>query len=596
MKKIKSVLSFLLPVFIFLFSCSEDDSLPTPTSFIASDGTYLGVIHLAYEGVPGAEIYEVYRLNNQTAEWQDISWTEQTNWDDQGYLLNNGEIVPGEVYQYKFRTHANGPGFGPYSEIETGYSFVPDEIEIISITRDNENNTNKIVWNDPNDYSNIQNITTIEFDIYSATEDNLDNFSKVGSSYNLNYNHYLGMYDTDKVYYYKIVAKYTYGVVDQHWSNFNKLYELSSDMTKEGSGGDGPDIISYTKTDLGTVSTSGESIAFTEIKQNGSNLYLGIFKDVAITGDGMPGVFKFNGSGWTEFGGALPTDIVNSSTIGAVGIASASSKVYLGALSSDSIYIVETDGSSWSNNLSRDNLGYSETPSAFDLEVLSDEVYLAVKVYPDWDLKVYKWSGTAWQTIGGDANGFITSGEDVFDVTLDNLNGTLYLSYHVDNSSNNTFHIKHLNGTSWDNDLEWTAEYITNLKIAKSSSDLYFISRSESLGSYKGGVYKVTSSTTVEELINENNTWFYTPYDITIDSDGNVIISSIKYESETLIYPSLSLYNGATWSTISGDFSEGIKPVSVHADGTSIYYIYGDKTNVTSWGDTKSLKSVKFTK
>jgi len=427
MKKIKSSFIFLLLSFIFLFSCNEDDSLPTPTSFIASDGTYLGVIHLAYEAVPGAENYVVYHLNNQTAEWQDISWTEQTNWDDEGYLLNNGELVPGEVYQYKFRTHANGPGYGPYSEIETGYTFVPEEIEILSITRDNENNKNNIVWNDPNDYTNIQNITALEFDVYVATEDNLENFNKVGSTYNLNYNHFLGIDNTDKIYYYKIVAKYTYGLVNQHWSNLNNQYELSSEMIKEGIGGGGPDIVSYSKTDLGTVLTSGESIAYTEIKQNGSNIYLGVFEDVNVVDDGKPGVYKFNGNAWSAYGGGLPADIANSNTIGEIGIAVGSTKVYLGALAYDSIYIVETEGSSWSNNLSTGNLGYAEAPSAFDLEVLNDEIYLAVKVYPDWHLKVFKWTGTTWQTVGGDVNGFITSGEDVFDVTLENLNGTLYL-------------------------------------------------------------------------------------------------------------------------------------------------------------------------
>ena len=61
-------------------------------------------------------------------------------------------------------------------------------------------------------------------------------------------------------------------------------------------------------------------------------------------------------------------------------------------------------------------------------------------------------------------------------------------------------------------------------------------------------------------------------------------------------YPNLSLYDGSNWNTISGDFSDGIEPISVHADGTDIYYVYGDKNNVTTWGDTKSIKSAKFTK
>ncbi len=595
MKKIKHILVFLLPVFLFLISCEEDE-LDKPTTFIASDGTYIGVVHLAYEEVPGAENYEVFRLNNETAEWQDISWTSQTNWDDIGWMLPNEEIIPGQVYQYKFRTHANGPGHGPYSEIETGYAFDPEEVTITEVTRDYAESENLIIWTDPNDYSPIQNIVLKQYLVYYATEDNLDNFHKAGNTTNLSYKHYV---DADEVYYYKIVTYYTYSITNSNWSTYNGYYEIENDITKEGSGSnnDDPEIISYTKTDLGTVVTSGDGIDFTEIKQNGSNIYLGVLEDVSVTGYGTPALYTLSGSSWTGTGGTLPSDITNSTSIGNMGIAPSSSKIYLAALDLDSIYIHESDGSTWSNNLAVGNMGFADSHSAIDIEVLNDELYLAAKVYPDWDLKIFKWTGTDWQTVGGDANGFIETGVDIFNVSLENYNETLYLTYTVKNADyNHTLHIKHLNGTSWNADLEWTADYIDDLKIAKGSSGLYFISRTQSLANYKGGVYKVTSATTVDELISENDYWFNTPYDITVDTDGNVIISSEKYESQTLNYPNLSLYDGSKWNTISGDFSDGIKPISVHADGTNIYYVYGDASNVTGSGQPKALKSMKLSK
>ncbi len=591
MKKIRHILVLLLPVFLFFISCEEDDTLPKPTTFIASDGTYIGVVHLAYETVPGAEIYEVYRLNDETAEWQDISWTEQTNWDDTGWKLPNDKIIPGQVYQYKFRTHAGGPGFGPYSEIETGYAFDPEEVTITEVSRDYEESENTIIWTDPNNYDPIQNIANKEYIVYYATEDYLDNFHEAGRTSDLSYEHHISSFNVDKVFYYKIVIRYT---TTSGWD-----YDVESDMVKEGGGSsnDDPDIISYTKTDLGTVVTSGEAIKFTEFKQTGSNIYLGVLEDVGVTGYGTPAVYMLSGNSWTGTGGTLPSDITNSTSIGHIGIAASSSKTYLASLDLDSIYIHESDGSTWSNNLAVGNMGFADSHSAIDIEVLNDELYLAAKVYPDWDLKIFRWTGTDWQTVGGDASGFITTGVDVFNVTLENYGGTLYLTYTIKNADyNHTLHIKHLNGTTWESDLEWTADNITELKIAKGSSDIYIISRSQSPASFRGGVYKVTSTTSVEELISENDYWFNTPYDITVDTDGNVIISSIKYESATLSYPNLSLYNGNTWNTISGDFSDGMTPVSVHADGTTLYYVYGDKGNVTTWGDTKSIKSAKFTK
>ncbi len=589
----------LIPIacILLLFSCKKEDELDKPTTFIASDGTYIGVVHLAYEEVSGAENYIVYRLNNETAEWQEINWNPSTIWDDQGFMLTNNKITPGQKYQYKFNTHAEDPGFGPYSEIETGYAFDPKKATITEVTRDYEKSENLIVWTDPNDYDPIQNLVSKEYILYSTTEDNLTNFRKLTTTTNLSYKNYINSYDVDKVFYYKIVTKYTYLINDQHGSSFHGYYEIESDLTKEGSGGDGPDIVSYTKTDLGTIVTSGDAITFTEIKQTGSNIYLGILKNVNIVGYGSPAVYTLNGNSWAETGGTLPSYISSSTSISKMGIAASTSKTYLAALESDSIYILESDGSTWSNNLAVGNLGFTDAPSAMDIEVLNNELYLAAKVYPDWDLKIFKWTGSVWETVGGDGEGFITSSLDVSEVTLNNFGETLYLSYLVKNSDyNHTLHIKHLNGSSWESDLEWTADNIMSVKIAKGSTDIYISSSTQAFANYKGGVYKVASSSTVEELISDNDNWFYTPYGLTVDSDGKVIICSHKLVSESVHYPFLNLYDGSKWNTISGDFSDGIKPVSVHADGTNIIYVYSDKNNTTSWNQTKSIKSIKFTK
>ena len=77
---------------------------------------------------------------------------------------------------------------------------------------------------------------------------------------------------------------------------------------------------------------------------------------------------------------------------------------------------------------------------------------------------------------------------------------------------------------------------------------------------------------------------------------SEILITSIKVESATLHYPNLSLYDGSNWNTISGNFSDGKYPVSAHADGTNIYYVYGDANNLTSWNETKAIKSMKLTK
>lgn len=586
MKKIKLLLLIILPIILFCISCEEDE-LPKPTTFIASDGTYMGVIHLAYETVSDAEIYDVYRLNSETAFWDDIAWTDMTNWDDYGYLLYDNKIIPGQEYQYKVRAHSDDASFSPYSNIETGYSFDPEEVIITEVSRNYTESENLITWTDPNDYDPIQNIVRKEYIVYYATEDNLDYFRQVKTTTDLSCEHYV---NDERVYYYKVKTNYTYSISNSTWSTYDAYYEIESNLTKEGSGSsnDDPEIISYTKTDLGTIVTSGDAILFTEMKQNGSNIYLGVLEDVSVTGYGTPAVYILSGDSWISTGGTLPSDITDISNMG---IAISSSKIYLAALESDSLYIHESDGSTWSNNMAAGSMGYDESPSDMDIEVLNDELYLAAKVYPDWDLKIFKWTGTVWEIVGGDANGFIATGS-VWDPKIENIDGTLYLHYRIDD----TFFIKHLNGTSWDTDLEWTQEWLGNIKLRKYGSELYFNSDTRST-TYKGGVYKITSSSTVENLIPDDDGWFVLgSYAMDIDNDGNIILVTEKVESAESHYPALYLFDGTNWNTISGDFSNGKAPISIGTIGTDIYYVYGDANNLTSWNRTKALKSFKLTK
>lgn len=293
----------------------------------------MGVVHLAYETVSDAEFYDVYRLNNTTAEWMDIAWTECTNWDDFRYYED--QIILGQEYQYKVRAHSNDASFGSYSDIETGYAFDPNEVTITEVTRNYTESENIIVWTDPNNYDPIQNIVRKEYIVYYATESglNYDYFHQVKTTTDLSCEHYV---NDDEVYYYKIVTKYTYLINDEWGSSFEGYYEIESDITKEGSGSnnDDPEIISYTKTDLGTVVTSDDAITFTEIKQNGSRIYLGVLKDVG-GGYGTPSVYMLSGNSWISAGGTLPSDITD---IGNMGIAVSSSKIYLAALESDSLY------------------------------------------------------------------------------------------------------------------------------------------------------------------------------------------------------------------------------------------------------------------
>ena len=60
------------------------------------------------------------------------------------------------------------------------------------------------------------------------------------------------------------------------------------------------------------------------------------------------------------------------------------------------------------------------------------------------------------------------------------------------------------------------------------------------------------------------------------------------------IHPFLSFYDGMEWKSISGDFSDGVDPVGLQTLGTTIYYLYGDGTNLNALEEPRAVKTMKL--
>ncbi len=582
----KKIITFTISILIILISCDKEDVDQRPNNFSASDGFYVGCIHIEYEKKDNVTV-TMERREKGTNDWITISGGIGSNSfdDNEGYFEEG--MPPGKVFEYRLRNDMGNNQ--EYSEIEEGFAFQYvsiSNIEVSSSVDYQGNIRNSLRWNAGN-HNSFLNESEILFNVCRST-DSLGTFQIVGTvGEDRSYTDVISATDNSENFFYRIDIFYRYKIINFRGATiWCETKPYAGTISEPVSQNNGNPTISYASTDLGLVasSTTGGITQLLEKNVNGT-LYLGLINDAVSTGYGTPELYSLNGTSWQKEWTSNPIDQYDK-----ISYAIASTGHYL-AGTSGSLSVYEWNGVSWSNNLAPDNLGQADEPNDVAIEVDNDKLYMAIEQYPNYDLQVLMYNESTWDTIGGDVNGIIAS--NTFDIKLEKINDVLYLYYRVDN----TLHVKHLNGNSWETDLTWTKDNIYNIKIAKSSSALYFISDTRN-SIYLGGVYKVTSTSTAEEIIsNSTAEWFQFPLSIAIDSEENLIVASMKYnESTNSFYPFLNLYNGMEWKTISGAFSDGIDPVSISAIGTDIIYNYGDAFNVNTIGDPQILKSKKFTK
>jgi hypothetical protein len=578
-------------------SCEKEVS--TPNTLEASKGTYIGVVQLSYQPVSGdGDVnYVCYRMNPDHQNWEEIGWTNRTKWADEGHKLSTNGTVPGQSYDYKMRAHTDEAGFSDYSPVVTGYAFKAEPPKITNIERNTVNNDLEITvtWSEPNDLSALQNLIETNYKLYrkeagdykdfqqvehlqfiSAPDEGQTEFTATDDQYGL---------ETGKNYIYKVITYYEYDYTIVNGDYRTGEYEVEGDTIYNEDDGSNP-TVDYSVSDLGQILSSTQG-GIPQVKEKviDGTVYMGAIKDAGATAYGKPALYRYSGSSWQQVWSTDPGVEYDN-----INFAVDASGYYVGG-TGDSLSVFKWDGSIWSDNLTPGNLGQDDSPSQVSLANYNDELYMAIKQHPDYYLQVLKYNGSAWDTIGGDANGIITT-ESIFNVQIEHIDGTLYLSYVTDNSA----HIKRLNSSEWSDILNWTREYIGDIELAQNGGDLYFIARSNALASYPGGAYKVTSTSSVENLIPAESQWFIDPLGLDIDSEGNVILASIKYESQDNIYPFINIYDGSSWKTMSDDFSTGIDPVAISAINTDIYYMYGNASSEDSNGNPTEIESKKYSK
>jgi len=258
---------------------------------------------------------------------------------------------------------------------------------------------------------------------------------------------------------------------------------------------------------------------------------------------------------------------------------------------SDSTYIYSYSGE-WSNNLVSNNFGYTNKPQALAIETDEQDVFVAIYTNNN-ELVVKTWNhDTIW-----DDNASISNSDAISNIEMIQLNGLVYLYYLKSNSAHNsTLYIKHYNGSSWVDDLEWTRDNLMDIKLyADGNSNLYFVSNSQQFAEWTGSVFKVTSSTNAEDLISGNEDWKAFPSDISVNSDGDIMIVYTHIVSATQVNPELAVYKNNTWGKVSGVYTNGAFPASINHINQDFFFIYGDAQNLTQYGQPLKLKAEKLT-
>jgi len=601
--KIKYVFWLIAFLLIVITSCKKE--IPVVTGFKATEGTRVGVVRLTYEPASGADAYEIQRKNPETNTWEQIayikSWVPDHVFDDRGLGLLNNTLIPGQLYEYRMQTYSSeGSGHSPWSSTVTGYIFAPSPrmTKVNYVPDENPENDGVFTFTFkdklPSDLSNLNNRKIKIFRAKATTSYYSEFYSGlniIGTDSTIFVTCSEDINDAPYDYKFGITYNYKYAIVDEEGSNLNgnadyvyqSLIITDDDLNTT-------ETVTYNVLNFNEINSSATGAKNEVIMcKDGTTAYLGYLDNYNLLGNGKPKLMKNTGLSWEFAGGTLPSEILNNNAIDEFDFTVSAGIIYLAAISADTLIIYKYDGT-WSANLTTPVLwGYSAL-QYFNIAVLNNEYY--VSVIQGNDVKVFKYTGSDWIQVGST----IASGS-YSNIKLKEIDGVLYTWYEeASGGTETTLHIKHWNGASWFDDLQWTQDAATDFDVIKAGSNLYF--KCAGLSSdFLGGVYKVTSSTTVSNLF-EEGALLHTPTSITANASGNIIASIVNGTYVTNFQLGVFIYDGSVWKQANDNYSEvSIIGYSngVQAINNDIHFVYGLKSSENESGVT-ILKAKKYSK
>ncbi len=569
-------------------SCKKEKTLDTVSNISVSQGTYMGVVHITWDGVSDASYYNIER-QGPDGNWIAAGTVAGSPFDDFGLGLPDNKLQAGVKYNYRITSassdlddsgYANAPGQGWMYEIK------PIQL---TVTRDNSGN-NTLNWSDPNQDLLNYNLVGFSYKIkrkYENETEFTDIFTtdKIATAKDMTYVD--NTVANDKKATYSIEGLYDYGYKNMDYGDFVGYWSNQFAAVEETGGSL---QANYNTTFLNSFPAAIDGYSAVWLKNINSEMYAAVIPKPVF---GVPVVYKLNGTSWQNISTSYPDGLQKNYE--KISFCGDGTTIWAGGVSksgiNDSAYLYSYNGS-WSNNLVSKNLGLNDIPDNLLVEYANSTLYALC----DHDHKLELFTndqGSQWTSAGS-----IEDNVSAFDLGFRKFNNKLYVYYLSYNTSQNaTLNIKHLEGSTWQTDFSKAYDYMTDISVnIDGSGNIYFTSQSLDVNIWQGNVFKVTSSSTADEMVSSPEDWQTFPADIAFDNLGKPVVLFLKIVSLTDPYEMhLAVYDNNAWKEISGDFTNLIMPADLESDN-GLYFVYGDNSDITTTGYyPRSLNAVILT-
>jgi hypothetical protein len=569
-------------------SCKKEKTLDTVSNISVSQGTYMGVVHITWDGVSDASYYNIER-QGPDGNWIAAGTVSGSPFDDFGLGLPDNKLQAGVKYNYRITSASSDLDDSGYADAPgQGWMYEIKPIQL-TVTRDNSGN-NTLNWSDPNQDLINYNLVGFSYKIkrkYENETEFTDIFTtdKIATAKDMTYVD--NTVANDKKATYSIEGMYDYGYKNMDYGDFVGYWSNQFAAVEETGGSL---QANYNTTFLNSFPAAIDGYSAVWLKNINSEMYAAVIPKPVF---GAPVVYKLNGTSWQNISTSYPDGLQKNYE--KISFCGDGTTVWAGGVSksgiNDSAYLYSYNGS-WSNNLVSKNLGLNDIPDNLLVEYANSTLYALC--YHDQKLELFtNDQGSQWTSSGS-----VEDNVSVLDLGFRKFNNKLYVYYLSYNTSqNSTLNIKHLEGSTWQTDFSKAYDYMMNISVnIDGSGNIYFTSQSEDINIWQGNVFKVTSSSTADELVSSPEDWQTLPSDIAFDNLGKPVVLFLKIVSLTDPYEMhLAVYDNNAWKEISGDFTNLIMPADLESDN-DLYFVYGDNSDITTTGSYPiSLNAVILT-